>query len=91
MWDLGSSSNFVRIEFAESCGFHGKEVTLSVVTLTGKETDYLKVIKYNCSIRDNNGKMVFFKAYGLENITGVLSSIDAGGCSLGSQMKLSIV
>jgi hypothetical protein len=35
------------------------------------------VIKYNCSIRDGNGKLVEFKAYGLEDITGALSSIAA--------------
>ena len=77
LWDLGSTSNFVRSEYAKSCGFQGKEVTLSVVTLSGKETDFLTVIRYNCCIRDTNGKLWKLTAYGLESITGAMSSIDA--------------
>ena len=50
---------------------------MSVVTLAGKESNYLRVIRYNCSIRDKHGKLWNLKAYGLENITGAMSSINA--------------
>ena len=37
----------------------------------------MRVIRYNCSIRDKHGKLWNLKAYGLENITGAMSSINA--------------
>ena len=68
-WDGGSSSNFVREKFAKLCGFKGKSKTLSVTTLGGKVTDYLKVMQYSCQIIDESGEVYTFKAYGLESIT----------------------
>ncbi len=74
-WDSGATSNFVRENFAKLCGFKGSTQTLSVTTLGGVVTEYLTVIEYNCLLRDKNGEMVPFKAYGLESITGSVTKI----------------
>ena len=47
---------------------------LNVTTLGGVETD-LTVTNYQCSIRDVDGNMEFFEAYGMETITGHLSTL----------------
>ena len=73
--DSGSSSNFVRETFAKLCGFKGSQRTLSVTTLGGKVTDYLTVTQYTCSLIDESGQAMSFKAYGLESITGRVSQI----------------
>ena len=74
-WDSGSQSNFITEQFAKRCGFSGKEETLSVTTLGGVVSDSLTVIEYNCELKDISGKMVKFKAYGMECITGNVSQI----------------
>ena len=75
-WDLGSSSNFVREAFAKMMGFKGIETRLCVTTLAGVVTDYT-VIKYKCCIRDANNELYYFEAYGLECVTGALSTLDS--------------
>ena len=75
-YDLGCSSNFVRDEFAKSCGFKGIQQKLSVKTLGGVITDYT-VIEYSCYLKDINGEVRYFKAYGMDSITGEVSSIDS--------------
>ena len=74
-WDLGSTSNFIREAFAQSCGFKGREEMLSVTTLGGVETDHYKVILYTCRLMSVDGKVYQFEAYGLESITGTLSML----------------
>ena len=74
-WDLGCSSNFVREEFAVSCGFRGKEERLSVKTLGDVVTDYT-VMEYTCFLKDLNGEQLKFKAYGMACITGEVTFID---------------
>ncbi len=74
-WDSGSQSNFIREQFAKLCGFRGKQQTLSVTTLGGVVTEFLTVTEYNCVLKDKNGNMVPFKAYGMECITGRVSQI----------------
>ena len=74
-WDSGCTSNFVREEFADLCGFKGCPETLSVTTLGGVVTEYLTVTSYDCALKDENGDVVKFKAYGLENLTGMVSKI----------------
>ena len=75
-WDIGCTSNFVREDFAKRCGFQGHKEKLSVTTLGGVETDYVSVTTYKCSLLDANGQTEHFEAYGMETITGELSSID---------------
>ena len=77
-WDLGCTSNFIRQEFAEMCGFKGHSEKLSVTTLGGVVTDYKTVTKYDCAILDENGNAESFEAYGIESITGKVSRIDSG-------------
>ena len=74
-WDLGCTSNFVREEFARSCGFRGRQEKLSVKTIGDVVTDYT-VTSYRCFLKDENGDMKEFKAYGMESITGEVSRID---------------
>ena len=76
-WDSGSSSNFIREQFAKLCGFKGRTETLSVTTLGGKVTDYLTVTLYTCTLLDESGTECTFQAYGLESITGVVSQISS--------------
>ena len=75
-WDSGCTSNFIRDAFAKQCGFRGKEETLSVTTLGGVVTEYKKVISYQCTLRDENGHLHTFKAYGMDSITGDVSRVD---------------
>ena len=75
-WDLGSMINFIREAFARMCGFKGTKRHLNVTTLGGVTTD-LTVIRYECSLRDVNGKLEKFEAYGMESITGRLSKVSA--------------
>ena len=77
-FDYGCTSNFIREKFAKQCGFVGQEETLSVTTLGGVVTDYRTVISYKCSLRDENGTVASFNAYGMESITGDVSKIDGG-------------
>ena len=74
-WDLGSSSNFVLESYAKKCGFKGREEHLSVTTLGGVTTDYYTVIEYTCYIRSMDGTLEKFEAYGMESITGALTTI----------------
>ena len=74
-WDLGSTSNFVTIKFAKKCGFKGENRDLNVTTL-GNETKDLSVVEYQCSLRDADGHLHDFVAYGMESITGCLSQIN---------------
>ena len=76
-WDLGSTSNFVRNAFAEKMKFQGRQERLCVTTLNGVVTDY-EVTTYKCCIMDQNNDVHHFEAYGLECVTGALSTIDAG-------------
>ena len=74
-WDLGCTSNFVRAAHAEHRGFRGRKENLSVTTLGGSVTDY-SVTMYNCSMRDEEGQLYKFEAYGIECITGPMKQID---------------
>ena len=74
-FDSGSTSNFIREAFAKLCGFRGRLQTLSVTTLGGVVTEFLTVTEYNCELEDVNGKMVPFKAYGMECITSDVSEV----------------
>ena len=74
-WDLGSTSNFVRDAFAKEMKFRGRQERLCVTTLTGTVTDYA-VTTYRCHMHDENNELYEFEAYGLECITGALSTID---------------
>ena len=71
----GSTSNFIRKAFAELCGFSGQSQTLSVTTLGGVVTEFLTVTEYNCELKDVGGKLVPFKAYGIECITSQVSEV----------------
>ena len=73
-WDLGSSSNFVREEFAIENGFRGVMKKLRVKTLRNVVTDYT-VTSYACSMKIRNGKEHTFEAFGMESITGLVSRI----------------
>ena len=75
-WDLGSSLNFVREDFAKLCGFKGVEKKLAVTTL-GNVNTVMSVMYYTCSLRDVDGNLEFFEAYGMETITGAVSKIGA--------------
>ena len=68
-WDLGSTANFITIRFAERCGFRGKTEELNVTTLGGVTTD-ITVTLYQCTLRDAEGNLEKFEAYGMETITG---------------------
>ena len=50
------------------------DLKLNGTTLGGVETD-MTVMNYRCSIRDRNGNLEFFEAYGMEAITDHLSKI----------------
>ena len=73
-WDLGSTSNFVRESFAKQCGFRGRREDLNVTTLGNVVTD-IEVVAYQCSLRDVNGNVEVFEAFGMESITGALTKI----------------
>ena len=73
-WDLGSTSNFIREEFAKMCGFSGKTERLTVKTLGNVITDYT-VISYHCSMKDTNGVSREFRAYGMDSLTGGVTRI----------------
>ena len=60
-WDNGATSNFIRENFAQLCGFKGTTRTLSVTTLGNVTTEYLTVIEYCCRIVDLDGVVVEFK------------------------------
>ena len=75
-WDLGSTDNFVRDAFAKMCGFKGRQENLNVTTVGDKVMD-ISVMTYSCALRDANGKLEHFKAYGMETITGNVSKIGA--------------
>ena len=74
-FDSGSAANFITEAFAQLCGFRGQSQTLSVTTLGGVVTEFLTVIEYNCQLRNAEGKMVPFKAYGIECITSDVSQV----------------
>ena len=76
-WDTGCTSNFICDDFAKSCGFRGKEVTLCVTTLGGVITDYKTVVSYKCSLLDEDGYIHYFEAYGMSTITGSVSKISS--------------
>ena len=73
-WDIGGTFNFVREAFARRCGFRGKEQHVSVRTLGGVVTEYT-VILYTCFLKDENGEIQEFEAFGMETITGEVSRI----------------
>ena len=77
-WDLGCTSNFVREAYAKLCCFKGFQENLSVKTLGGVVTDYCSVTTYKCYLRDVDGALQVFDAYGLESITGALTQIEVG-------------
>ena len=72
IWDLGFMSKLIREAFSRMNGFKGTEEHLNVTTLGGVTTD-LTVLRYECSLRDMNGKLEKFEAYGMETIRGCLS------------------
>ena len=76
-WDYGSNANFVRDAFAKESGFRGRQDVLSVTTLGGTVTEYKTVTTYTCSIRDINGQIHSFEAYGLDSITGSITKINS--------------
>ena len=76
-WDLGSTSNFVREDYAKRCGFKGRSQRLSVTTLGGVTTEFRNVTTYRCSIKDEDGISENFEAFGLESITGAISKINS--------------
>ena len=74
-WDLGSTSNFIREQFAEMCKFKGTREYLSVRTLGNVETEYKTVILYTCFMKDQKGEVREFKAWGMESVTGDVTQI----------------
>ena len=74
-FDPGSTSGFVREKYAEQQGFKGRKMRLGVTTLSGEKKEYDGKL-YTCYIRDTDGQLHEFQAYGLEVITGPLSRID---------------
>ena len=79
-WDIGCTSNFVREGFAKMCGFKGRKEQLSVTTIGGVTTD-LDVLTYTCYMRDVDGRLERFEAYGMETITGSLSKMNPSNIS----------
>ena len=77
-FDLGSTSNFVRETFAKILGFKGRPENLSITTLGGVTTEFVSVTVYTCFIRDVNGKVEKFEAFGMETITGAVTRIKPG-------------
>ena len=75
-WDGGCTSNFIREKFAELLGFKGVEKTLSVTTLGGVVTEYRRVIEYTCYLKDENGDVCSFQAFGMESVTGAVTKIE---------------
>ena len=75
-YDNGCNCNFICESFAKKCGFKGREETLCVTTLGGVVTDYHKVITYSCSLKTVDGEWKDFEAYGMESITGALTTIE---------------
>ena len=75
-FDYGSDENFVRDDYAREMGFKGTEDHLNVTTLGDVVTE-LTVMRYRCSLRDVDGKLEFFEAYGMETITGSVSEVGA--------------
>ena len=75
-FDYGSDENFVREDFAREMGFKGSEDHLNVTTLGDVVTE-LTVMRYRCCLRDVDGKLEFFEAYGMETITGCVSQVGA--------------
>ena len=73
-WDLGSTSNFVKEDYAVRAGFPGHKDELFVTTLGGVTTD-LTVMTYQCCLRDVDGNLVYFEAYGMNTITNAISKI----------------
>ena len=76
-WDLGCTSNFVREQHAKQCGFKGTLKQLSVTTLGGVTTD-MSVMLYTCFLREVDGTLQKFEAYGMESITGALTHLESG-------------
>ena len=75
-WDYGSDANFVRDEYAVSCGFKGKQANLCVTTLGGEVKDYIEVTIYTCFMIDVNGEAEEFQAYGMSSITSSVTRIN---------------
>ena len=51
-YDLGSTSNFIREQFAEMCKFKGTREQLTVKTLNNVVTEYKTVMLYTCFMKD---------------------------------------
>ena len=70
-YDGGCTSDFVKVSYAKKMGFKGKVERLSVTTLGGVVTD-LTVMTYTCSLRDEDGILHEFEAYGLESVLSLI-------------------
>ena len=73
LWDSACTGMFVRQGHAEDMEFPCEKRRLTVVTLGGKVQEIDGVI-YECSIKDQQGRVYKFFAHGLEQVTGHLGA-----------------
>ena len=81
LWDSGSTTSLITNTAAKTFGLRGLPVTLTITTVGG---DVKKVYsnKYHVPLIDRNGNVKTVLAYGIERITGDISSISVEKLSI---------
>ena len=74
LFDPGATGHFVTNVYARKMKFKGKDVTINVETLGGWiETRRTKL--YDCMVRDKDGRIERFEAYGVDKVTSTFAPI----------------
>ena len=73
LWDTACTGIFVRHGHAREMGFPSKKKQLRVVTLGGQIQEIDGII-YECSVKDQQGRVYSFSAHGLDEVTGHLGT-----------------
>ena len=74
-FDTGATSCFVTDSRAEELNFKYRLVNLSLRTLGGK-TELKNLKQFICKLKDVNGRIQSFDAFGIETVLGAISGID---------------
>ena len=76
-WDDGSTCSLVKDSTAERLQLRGEPVTITIDTINGKVER--KTRHYVVELIDSSGRRILVCAFGVEKISGVITSIDISG------------
>ena len=77
LWDGGATVSMITFKRATELKLRGHRVRMTITKIGGDKED-IDSYKYSVPLRDLNGEVIYFDAYGIERISTPLEKIELG-------------